>query len=180
MFKEKLLIKRAKLGCKESMAEMYMQYKDDLLSLATALLHDRSAAEDVLHDVFVSFTRVIGDLQLRGSLKAYLMTSVANRARDTFRRRKTQVEKLQKLEVAEIDTQTPAKCAVLEDDIKQLKSALEQLPYDQKEVVLLRVRGGLSFKEIGAQQNINPNTARGRYRYGLKKLRSILNCEVQK
>ncbi len=180
MSKDKLLIKKAKLGCKESMAEIYMQYKDDLLGLATALLRDRSAAEDVLHDVFISLTRSIGGLQLRGTLKAYLMTSVANRARDSFRRRKTQSEKFQHLAVPEIDPQRPDQSAMLDDDIQQLKVALEQLPYDQKEVVLLRVRGGLSFKEIAAEQNINPNTAQGRYRYGLEKLRSIMDCEVQK
>ncbi|MHC5182273.1 MAG: RNA polymerase sigma factor, partial [Planctomycetota bacterium] len=70
MQSDKKLIQRMKYGDKDALRILYIQHKDFLLALANALLHDRSLAEDVLHDVFVSFTRNIGNFRLTGSLKA--------------------------------------------------------------------------------------------------------------
>jgi DNA-directed RNA polymerase specialized sigma24 family protein len=53
------------------------------------------------------------------------------------------------------------------------------LPADQREVLLLRTRAGLSFKEIGRHQGVGASTARARYRYGINKLRSHLNSELE-
>ena len=61
----------------------------------------------------------------------------------------------------------------------RLRIALEQVPLEQREVLLLRTQAGLSFEEIGRHQGISANTARGRYRYGIDKLRSLLNSELE-
>ncbi|MGD8500507.1 MAG: sigma factor, partial [Phycisphaerales bacterium] len=88
MLEDKRLIGELKRGDKEALRQIYMEYKDNLLTIATSLLHDTSAAEDVLHDVFVSFAGSVGGLQLRGSLRSYLTASVVNRVRDKYRRKK--------------------------------------------------------------------------------------------
>ncbi|MHC4170430.1 MAG: RNA polymerase sigma factor, partial [Planctomycetota bacterium] len=88
MLEEKRLIRELKRGNKEALHQIYMEHKDTLLTIAAALLHDNSAAEDVLHDVFVSFAGTVSGLQLRGSLKSYLTASVVNRVRDKYRRKK--------------------------------------------------------------------------------------------
>jgi RNA polymerase sigma-70 factor (ECF subfamily) len=59
-----------------------------------------------------------------------------------------------------------------------LSSAIGQLPYEQREVVLLRHHGGLKFIEIAASQNISINTVLGRYRYGMEKLRASMNGKL--
>ena len=56
--------------------------------------------------------------------------------------------------------------------------ALEQLPYEQREVVTLRMEADMTFRQIAALQQASINTVQGRYRYGLAKLRSLLNGEV--
>jgi DNA-directed RNA polymerase specialized sigma24 family protein len=61
-----------------------------------------------------------------------------------------------------------------------LNKALAELPYEQRETVVLHLKGGMKFREIAAMQSVPINTVQGRYRYGLDKLRSILNDEVQK
>jgi len=66
------------------------------------------------------------------------------------------------------------------EELSQLSLALEQLPYEQREVLLLHSYSGMKFKTIAKQQNVSINTVQGRYRYALDKLRSILNGEVQK
>jgi len=55
-----------------------------------------------------------------------------------------------------------------------------KLPYEQREVVILHLRAGMRFREIARLQGISVNTIKGRYRYGLDKLRSILNGEMEK
>jgi len=90
MLEDKRLLQELKCGDKEALRTIYETYKDNLLTIAASLLHDTSAAEDVLHDVFVSFAASVRQLELRVSLERYLVTSVVNRVRDMFRRKKYQ------------------------------------------------------------------------------------------
>ena len=57
--------------------------------------------------------------------------------------------------------------------------ALTELPYEQREAVLLHLQAGLKFREIANVQRISAKTAESRYRYGLNKLRSMLNSEAE-
>ena len=57
MLEDKLLVLRFKRGSSDALVSIYQKYKNDLLGLAIALSHDRTIAEDVLHDVFVSFAQ---------------------------------------------------------------------------------------------------------------------------
>lgn len=87
MLEDKILIFRFNRGSREALRRIYIKYKNDLLGLAVALLNDVSSAEDVVHDVFVSFSQSVGTFNLTGSLKSYLSTCVANRARDRNRKK---------------------------------------------------------------------------------------------
>ena len=82
MLEDKILVQRFNRGSRDGLRGIYERYKDDLLGLAVALLNDVSLAEDVVHDVFVSFGLSAGTFHLTGSLKSYLSTCVANCARD--------------------------------------------------------------------------------------------------
>jgi len=64
--------------------------------------------------------------------------------------------------------------------LRRLSWALGQLPYEQREVLILHVHGGMKFRAIARQQGVSINTAQGRYRYALDKLRSMLDGEVEK
>ena len=84
---DRLLIWRCKRGGAEAMTRIYQKYRKDLLVLALALLNDKAAAEDIVHDVFVGFAEGLPGFRLTGRLRAYLMTCVANRARILLGRR---------------------------------------------------------------------------------------------
>ena len=62
---------------------------------------------------------------------------------------------------------------------QQVASALDELPYQQREVIILHLHSGLKFKEIANFQQVSVNTIQSRYRYGLNKLRSVLDGEVK-
>lgn len=174
MLEEKRLIRELKRGNKEALHQIYMEYKDSLLTIATALLHDNNAAEDVLHDVFVSFAGTVGGLNLRGSLRSYLTTSVVNRVRDTYRKKKHHLVELDEARHVADGPGNPEKSAIFGEQSRQLADALAQLPMEQRETIVLHLNGRMKFKEIASMQGIPISTVQGRYRYGLGKLRTML------
>ena len=90
MIEDRLLIWRCKQGNKTAFRRIYEKYEGDLRTLAANLLEDKTAAEDVVHDVFISFLSINDKFELRSSLAGYLKTSVANKARDYHRKKRPQ------------------------------------------------------------------------------------------
>jgi RNA polymerase sigma factor (sigma-70 family) len=178
MLEDKLLILKFNRGNREALRSIYEKYKDDLVTLAVALLNDVASAEDVVHDVFVGFIESSRKFRLTGSLKGYLATCVANNARNRNKagRRHQNVE----MGVTMPEANKPDTAAMFGEELRQLSWALEQLPYEQREVLLLHSYSGMKFKAIAQQQNVSINTVQGRYRYAVDKLRSMLDGEVEK
>jgi len=174
VLEEKRLIQELKQGSNEALRRIYMEYKDNLLTIAASMLHDTYAAEDVLHDVFVSFAGSIGKIQLRGSLKSYLTASVVNRVRDVYRKKKHHLVELEEAGQLAGDSDGPVRSAEFDEDAGRLTEALAQLPLEQRETIVLHLNAGMKFKDIAKMQRIPLSTVQGRYRYGLDKMRTIL------
>ena len=177
MLEDALLVLKCKHGRQDAMCRVYEKYKDYLLTLARALLSDNAAAEDVVHDVFVSFAESVNKFQLTGNLRGYLATCVANLARDKIRAEK-KARKLGSARVIRSDSGNPEQSALQRDELARLRQAIGQLPSQQREAVVLHLRGGMRFREIAKLQGVSISTTHGRYRYGLNKLRSLLNTEA--
>jgi RNA polymerase sigma-70 factor (ECF subfamily) len=176
MLEERLLIWQFNRGRPEALREIYERYKLDLVTLATALLADKAEAEDVVHDVFVGFLKSSGKFRLTGSLKGFLATCVANRARNWNKvGRRRVIEAGECFEAIAPDRERPDWAAVFEEELQHVARAMAELPYEQREAVLLHLRGGLTFCAIADMQGVSINTVQGRYRYGLEKLKSLLN-----
>jgi len=181
MLKDKRLVWKFNRGDLDALRGIYERYKDDLVTLAAVLLTDVSSAEDVVHDVFVSFIRSSGKFRLTGSLKGYLATCVANNARNRNKaKRRSGGPVLDEANPAAADSTSPERRAIFGEELRQLSRALEQLPYEQREVLLLHSHSGMKFRAIAKQQSVSINTVQGRYRYALDKLRSMLDGEVKK
>ncbi len=181
MLEDKLLIWKFNRGNRNVLRGIYEKYKDDLVTLAAALLNDVSSAEDVVHEVFVSFIESSRKFRLTGTLKGYLATCVANNARNKNKARRTHRGiALDEESPAQMDSNSPECTAIFGEELRQLSWALGQLPYEQREVLLLHTYNGMKFKAIARQQSVSINTVQGRYRYALDKLRSMLNGEVKK
>ncbi|MBA7485101.1 ECF RNA polymerase sigma factor SigW [subsurface metagenome] len=180
MLDDKRLIWELKHGDKDALRQIYMEYKDNLLTIAVSLLHDVGAAEDVLHDVFVSFAAGVGRIELRVSLRNYLTASIVNRVRDRFRKKKHHVVELDKVGQISSDSNGPEQLVIFAEQSQLLADALFQLPLEQRETIVLHLNGGLKFKEIANVQHIPVSTVQGRYRYGINKLRTILSGDSKK
>jgi RNA polymerase sigma-70 factor (ECF subfamily) len=180
MLEDKLLVLKLKRGSTGALRRIYEKYKDDLLALAIALSNDRAAAEDALHDVFVSFAEYAEKLQLRTSLKSYLSSCIANRVRNLSRAKALLTAQLSRAEPVSSDCDGPDRLATSAELSLRVDHAMEQVPYEQREVIILHLQSGMRFKAIADSQGVSINTIQSRYRYGLDKLRSLLNSEVKK
>ena len=180
MVEDNILVWKFNRGSKDALRRIYEKYKDDLLGLAITLLRDRSLAEDVVHDVFVSFAGVVGTFHLSGTLKGYLSTCVANSARDRNRLRSPRNAEPGIIQAAGSDSDGPIENAIGIEESGKLQDLLARLPYEQREIIVLHLHHEMRFREIAKALGISINTVQSRYRYGLDKLRSILNSVVTK
>ncbi len=178
MLEDEWLKWKLRHGSPEALARVYEKYIDAMLTLAMGLLGRRAAAEDVVQDVFLSFARSAKDLRAQGSLRSYLATCVLNRVRDSRRQQQRQARRDKELGAA---TEAPSAegAVILAEQAARLNEAVAELPEEQREVVLLRLKANLKFRDIARLQQTSVNPVLGRYRYGLDRLRSQLNGEVE-
>ncbi|MHC4130524.1 MAG: RNA polymerase sigma factor [Planctomycetota bacterium] len=170
---------RFKCGNSNALERIYEKYANCLLTIAAALLNDTTEAEDVLHDVFVSFARTANTFKVRGNLKSYLSTCIVNRVRDRLRSKTSEKQSMDEISQRSPDSQEPINRILFDEETQILSRAIATLPYEQREVIAMHLKAGLKFKEIAKLQKASISTVQGRYRYGLNKLRSILDGEVE-
>jgi RNA polymerase sigma-70 factor (ECF subfamily) len=175
MFEDELLKLRFKAGRIDALQRIYEKYRDYLLTLAMALVNDGGTAEDVLHDVFVSFAQSGSRFRIHGSLRAYLATCVVNRVRDHLRVRKRRGQALDDEIPLESDFDPPDERVLSDERSRLVARALTRLPEEQREVIALHLNGQLKLQEIARLQEVPLTTVRGRYRHGIERLRSLLN-----
>ena len=170
---EKKLVKQFNCGSKDALCQIYKRYKKDLYGFAISLLNDTHAAEDAVHDVFVSFAQKSGSYVLKGTLKNYLLASVANRARDFYRLKSRKDVSLGNTVPMPQEEYSPERYAIETEEYIILQQTLSKIPYQQREVILLHLHHDMTFREIASAQGISINTVQSRYRYGLEKLDMI-------
>jgi RNA polymerase sigma-70 factor (ECF subfamily) len=153
-----------KLG-HDQVRHLYELHGTGLLAYSQVLLRDRSAAEDVLHQVFVKLLQ--GRVAINGQPVHYLYRAVRNASLNYRRDHSRETELTANREWLEAP---PG----LEAVGLAIQSAVDELPEEQREVVVLRVWGQLTFEEAANALDIPANTAASRYRYGLAKLKERL------
>jgi RNA polymerase sigma-70 factor (ECF subfamily) len=103
-----------------------------------------------------------------------------NLARDKLRARRSQPCELDEATASALDTNEPGHYAIFGEEARNLNHAIAQLAYEQREVIMLHLRGGMKFREIAGLQGISINTVKSRYRYGLEKLRTLLSDQEER
>lgn len=149
---------------------IWRRHADRLLLYATTLLADRAAAEDTLQNVFV---RLIagGDPPEFESEGAYLFRAVRNEALNALRSRRTAARPLSPLFE---ETEDPRRAAELAETGKQVEQALRRLADEEREAVVLKIWGDLSFPEAADVLGISEKTLEHRYYRGLAALKEAL------
>jgi RNA polymerase sigma-70 factor, ECF subfamily len=154
-------------GQPEGYAALYDRLGRSLLRVARVMLHASGDAEDAVQDVFVQMVRHRDRLEQVRDLDAYVFAVLRNTVTQRLKRQRKEQRNLRLLTPVGADERS--RCSPGE-----LEEALRLLPPRQREVIALKVDGGLTFAQIAEILNVNPNTAASRYRYALEKLRQIL------
>lgn len=172
MLEDRRLLKALQRGDSTAWRRIYLKYKDDLLTVARSLVYDVNTAEDCLQEVFVLLAS--DGNTIRSNLKGYLLSCVVNRARDHLRRRDAQFNCQVNIRTQRIDVTNPASVLATNDEIERIAGALEKLPLEQREVVVLHLQSDMTFRQIATMLCLSINTVQSRYRYGMEKLRQLL------
>ena len=171
MLEDELLKREFKDGSLDALQRIYGKYRDYLLTLAMALVNDGATAEDVVHDVFVSFAQLGSKFRVHGNLRAYLATCVVNRVRDQMRARRRRGQALDEETPLESDFAPPEERLLSDERSRLVARALARLPDEQRETIALHLNGQLKLREIAGLQEVPLTTVRGRYRHGIERLR---------
>jgi RNA polymerase sigma-70 factor (ECF subfamily) len=151
-------------------AALYDEYGLLLFRVGHALLGSRADAEDAVQSVFLSLIRSHKKLIGIADMRAYLLAALRHAAARIASCRLKETRLMQQAARPEKEGSPAAN----HDDVFELEKALRRLPPEQREIIVLKIDGGLTFAEIATWLSISPNTAASRYRYALEKLRSAL------
>jgi RNA polymerase sigma-70 factor (ECF subfamily) len=159
---------------------LYADHADSARALASRLLYDRSEAEDVVHDVFLTLWRrpKCFDPE-RGTARAWLLTVVRNRSMDHLRRRFPR-EDIADLAERLADPSSPDILEELEAATRRdlLWRLVDTLPPDQARVIRRAYINGQTQQEIADATGLPLGTVKSRIRLGLEKLRCAIRRDV--
>ena len=162
-----------------ALAALYDRYGRIAYALAYRILGEPEAAEDVVHDGFISAWRGAASYRPeRGNVRSWLLSIVHHRAVDVLRRKTT--FRPAPLEIAE---QRPADDDTAEEATRNVehatvRAALEALPQAQRRTIELAYFGGYTHVELAQIMGVPLGTVKGRMRIGLAKLRRALERET--
>jgi len=159
----------------------YHEHAPAMLASANRVLRDTAASEDVVHDVFMALWRKPATFDpARGNLGSYLTMMARSRALDRWRTRSAResaVDRVkQQVRPDSVIAEDAAEPVVRRDDSRRVLRALDTLPGDQREAVLLAFGKGLTAREIAEAAEVPLGTAKSRVRLGLDKARTVLTA----
>ena len=160
---------------------LVLRHKEKLYTSIYFLVKDKYLAEDIFQDVFIRIIDTIrsGRYTEEGKFLPWAMRIAHNLCVDHFRKikRTPTIRNSEDQDIFEVlnFTEDSAEDKMIKSQShSRVKDMLDLLPEDQREVIILRHYGDMSFKEIASVTNCSINTALGRMRYGLINLRKMM------
>lgn len=172
------LMARVRDGDARAFEVLFDRHGGPAFSLAFRMCGSRARAEDIVQEAFLSLWRAGGRYDpSRGSVRSWVLSTVHNRAIDSFRRQSARpagsfeesgaAERLAAAELTDAEVERRG-------EAEELRRALETLPDEQRRVIELSFFGGFTHQQIAAMLELPEGTVKGRMRLGLAKLRVTL------
>ena len=159
-----------------NLGDLYDSYAASLFRYALALTGSSDDAEDAVQEVFTRLARGRRRLAKIDNVKAYLFSATRNAANGILRG-KHRRSILQEAVCADFRTHSAKRNGDSATESLVLCQALAELPVEQREVLVLKVFDGMTFKEIARTTGSSINTVASRYRYGIDKLRDAIEAK---
>jgi RNA polymerase sigma-70 factor, ECF subfamily len=161
-------VTRAKAGDREGLHYLYVRYADDVLRYVTGLIRDHHEAEDITQNVFAKLMTAINKYEERAvPFDAWILRVARNAALDHLRARRA-------IPTEEVRLTDTGRAQTALDRGQALRQALEDLPEDQREVLVLRHIIGLSPVEIANTLDKSESSVHGLHHRGRRSLRANL------
>lgn len=161
-------IEMAKAGDQEGLHFLYVRYAEDVQRYVASFVHDHHEAEDITQNVFAKLMKAIRKYEQREvPFAAWIMRVARNAALDHMRARRA-------IPTEEVRIADNGQAQVGVDRGHDLRHALEELPEDQREVLVLRHIAGLSPVEIASALKKSESSVHGLHHRGRRTLRAKL------
>lgn len=177
------LIARVAEGDRRAFELLYDRYASTVYGLTLKMLGDREVAEDAVQEIFWRVWRRLGSFDRSRAFAPWLFGIAHNYCIDELRRRKVRPQSVYENDDNTVLSDIPddmdvAESAVLAEQGRLVRSALEQLPEEQRQTLLLAYFGGLTQQEIAVRLGNPLGTVKTRMRLGLQKLRALLQGQT--
>ena len=175
------LIGRYLAGQESALEKLVRRHKNRVFAYILMIVKDKELAEDLFQDTFIKVINTIrsGQYKEEGKFIQWVMRIAHNLIIDYFRKAKRipVIENRDEYDIFDkvrLPVESVEEMMITEQIHKDVKRLIEYLPKEQKEVLVMRHYGDMSFKDIAEVTNVSINTALGRMRYALINLRKLV------
>ena len=165
-----------------STEKLINRHQLQIFNFINSKVNDRDKSEDIFQDTFIKVIRTLknGSYNEEGKFLPWVMRIAHNLVIDHFRKnsRIPIIENKEEFDIFQFlsDTTPNAEVALVQEQVlKDIQNLVDELPEDQKEVLIMRLYRDMSFKEIAENTNVSINTALGRMRYAIINLRKMIS-----
>lgn len=182
MISDSVLVSNYINGSEKSLELIIVRHKQRIFSFILSKVLDREIAEDIFQDTFIKVINTLkrGKYNEEGKFLPWVMRIAHNLIIDHFRRSKRiptfkNTDEFDIFTVISDDGVLNVEKQLIKNQIlEDVRGLINELPEDQKEVLVMRIYKDMSFKEIAENTNVSINTALGRMRYALINLRKLI------
>ena len=172
-------------GSEDAFAELMARHQNRIFTTIFFIVKDRPMAEDIFQEAMIKIIRLINDGKYdeKGKFVSWAVRIARNLAIDYYRKDRRSPQMIRENEEYDIFNgigkveENIEERIIKEENARYVRELIKQIPEKQREVLIMRHYGGMSFKEIADVQGVNINTALGRMRYALINLRKIAGVE---
>jgi RNA polymerase sigma-70 factor (ECF subfamily) len=177
-----LLVKNYVAGDERALAALIKRHESKIYGFIYSKIPDRDVSNDIFQDTFIKVIKTLktSSYNEEGKFLPWVMRIAHNLIIDHFRKAKKmplfrETEEFSIFSIMSDDSLTIENQIIADQVEMDIRKLIEELPADQKEVLIMRMYHDISFKEISELTGVSINTALGRMRYALMNLRKIID-----
>jgi RNA polymerase sigma-70 factor (ECF subfamily) len=177
-----LLVKKYVDGDENALTVLINRHQSKIFGFIYSKISDRDISNDIFQDTFIKVIRTLKSKSYNeeGKFLPWVMRIAHNLIIDHFRRNKKMpmFRETEEFSIFSImsDNSLTIENKIIQEQVEiDLRKLIEELPADQKEVLIMRMYQDMSFKEISELTGVSINTALGRMRYALMNMRKVID-----
>ncbi|RNC87297.1 MAG: sigma-70 family RNA polymerase sigma factor [Winogradskyella sp.] len=181
LIQDAVLVKNYLNGDESALSVLINRHKQKIYSFIYSKVFDRDITEDVFQDTFIKVIKTLklGKYNEEGKFLPWVMRIAHNLVIDHFRRnsRMPKFDNAGEFSIFSVlsDSALNAEKSIIKNQVESdVRRIIQELPEDQKQVLVMRMYQDMSFKEISERTGVSINTALGRMRYALINLRKVI------